>query len=37
MQIFHHSTNTLAKVSIFGALFAIGGGLWLTLEITRSP
>lgn len=37
MQIFHHSTNTLAKVSIFGALFAIGGGLWLALEVNRSP
>jgi hypothetical protein len=37
MQIFHHSTNTLAKVSIFGALFAVGGGLWLMLEINRSP
>jgi hypothetical protein len=37
MQIFHHSTNTLAKVSIFGALFAAGGVLWLMLEINRSP
>jgi hypothetical protein len=37
MQIFHHSTNTLAKVSIFGALFAIGGGLWLALQVNRSP
>jgi hypothetical protein len=37
MQIFHHSTNTLAKVSIFGALFAAGLGLWLVLEINRSP
>jgi hypothetical protein len=37
MQIFHHSTNTLAKVSIFGALFAAAGGLWLLLEINRSP
>jgi hypothetical protein len=37
MQIFHHSTNTLAKVSIFGALFAVGGGLWLALAINRSP
>ena len=36
MQIFHHSTNTLAKVSIFGALFAAAGGLWLVLEINRS-
>ena len=26
MQIFHHSTNTLSKVSIFGALFLVGGG-----------
>lgn len=37
MQIFHHSTNTLAKVSIFGALFAVAGGLWLVLEVNRSP
>jgi hypothetical protein len=37
MQIFHHSTNTLAKVSIFGALVAAGLGLWLVLEINRSP
>jgi cytochrome c7-like protein len=37
MQIFHHSTNTLAKVSIFGALFAVGGGLWFMLELNRSP
>ena len=36
MQIFHHSTNTLAKVSIFGALFAAAGGLWLVLEFNRS-
>jgi hypothetical protein len=37
MQIFHHSTNTLAKVSIFGALFAAGLGMWLLLEINRTP
>jgi hypothetical protein len=36
-QIFHHSTNTLAKFSIFGAVFAIAGATWLVLEITRSP
>jgi hypothetical protein len=35
-QIFHHSTNTLARFSIFGALFAAAGGLWLVLEINRS-
>jgi hypothetical protein len=37
MQIFHHSTNTLAKVSIFGALVAAGLGMWLLLEINRTP
>jgi hypothetical protein len=37
MQIFHHSTNTLSKLSIFGALFLAAGTLWLVLEINRSP
>lgn len=37
MQIFHHSTNTLAKVSIFGALVAGGLGMWLLLEVNRTP
>jgi hypothetical protein len=36
-QIFHHSTNTIAKASIFGALFAVAGGLWLLLQINRTP
>src|SRR5438034_11189506 len=36
-QIFHHSTNTLSKLSIFGALFLVAGTLWLVLEINRSP
>src|SRR5436309_5643438 len=35
-QIFHHSTNTLSKLSIFGALFLAAGTLWLVLEINRS-
>lgn len=35
-QIFHHSTNTFAKATIFGALFAIAGGLWVLSEINRS-
>ena len=35
-QIFHHSTNTIAKVSIFGTVFGLAGGLWLMLEINRS-
>jgi hypothetical protein len=36
-QIFHHSTNTLSRLSIFGALFLAAGTLWLLLEINRSP
>ena len=36
-QIFHRSTNTLSRVSIFGAAFMGGAGLWLILEINRSP
>ena len=36
-QIFHHSTNTLSKVSIFGAVFIVAGVVWLTLAVNRSP
>jgi hypothetical protein len=36
-QIFHHSTNTLSKLSIFGALFLAAGTVWLILQINRSP
>jgi hypothetical protein len=36
-QIFHHSTNTLSKFSIFGAVFLAAGALWLTMEVNRSP
>jgi hypothetical protein len=35
-QIFHHSTNTLSKVSIFGAVFIVAAVVWLTLEVNRS-
>jgi hypothetical protein len=35
-QIFHPSANTIAKVSIFGAVFFIAGALWLIIEINRS-
>jgi len=35
-QIFHPSTNTFSKVSIFGALFLIAGLLWLLAAINRS-
>ena len=36
-QIFHRSANTIARVSIFGALFFIAGLLWLTAAVNRSP
>jgi len=35
-QIFHPSTNTLSRVSLFGALFMAGGALWVLLELQRS-
>jgi hypothetical protein len=36
-QVFHPSTNTIAKATIFGALFVIGAVSWIGAEITRSP
>jgi hypothetical protein len=36
-QIFHPSSNTFAKVSIFGALFAVAGGLYALAVLNRSP
>jgi hypothetical protein len=36
-QIFHPSTNTISRVSIFGTLFIVGGVLYLLAEINRSP
>jgi hypothetical protein len=36
-QIFHRSANTIAKVSIFGAVFFIAGLLGLFAEVNRSP
>lgn len=35
-QIFHPSTNTISKVSIFGALFFLAGGGWVVNELGRS-
>ena len=35
-QIFHPSTNTVSKVSIFGGLFMVLGIIWLGLQIGRS-
>ena len=33
-QIFHRSTNTISRVSIFGAVFLVGGLLWLAARCT---
>jgi hypothetical protein len=36
-QIFHRSTNTLSRVTIFGAVFIAGFVLWVIGGIVRSP
>jgi hypothetical protein len=36
-QIFHRSTNVLAKVSIFGAVFILAGLGWAVGAFVRSP
>ena len=36
-QIFHPSMNTIAKASIFGAVFIIAAAAWIIVEVTRSP
>ena len=35
-QIFHPSTNTLSKLSIFGAVFVLAALAWVLAEINRS-
>jgi Cytochrome c7 and related cytochrome c len=35
-QIFHRSTNSLSKFSVFGALFLVCGLVWVILEVNRS-
>ena len=37
MQIFHRSANTLSKATIVGTVFLVGGLLWATLQLQRSP
>jgi hypothetical protein len=36
-QIFHHSTNTLSKVTIFGAVFMLAALIWILALVDRSP
>jgi hypothetical protein len=35
-QLFHRSTNTIARASIFGALFVVAGLAWVGAGISRS-
>jgi len=35
-QIFHRSTNTLARLSIFGAVFFLAGLVWILMTLDRS-
>ena len=37
MQIFHRSTNTLSRATIFGAVFVVAGLGWALNELQRSP
>src|ERR1700732_1937377 len=36
-QIFHRSTNTMSRATIFGAVFVIAALGWVAMEIQRSP
>jgi len=37
MQIFHRSTNTISRATIFGAVFIIAIVLWACIQLQRSP
>ena len=36
-QIFHPSTNTISRVTIFGSLFILAGLVWVVAQVNRSP
>jgi hypothetical protein len=36
-QVFHPSTNTIARITIYGAAFFVAALLWMEREINRSP
>lgn len=36
-QIFHRSMNTVARVSIFGAVFFLAAAVWIIYTVVRSP
>lgn len=37
MQIFHRSTNALARFTIFGGVFVLGFAGWVFAQLSRSP
>jgi cytochrome c7-like protein len=37
MQIFHRSSNALARASLFGAIFIVAALGWVLMELQRSP
>src|SRR5690348_417520 len=37
MQIFHRSTNTISRATIFGAIFIVAIVLWACIQFQRSP
>src|ERR1700744_3766214 len=36
-QLFHPSTNTIARATIFGAVFIVGFAGWVVTEVNYSP
>jgi hypothetical protein len=37
MQIFHRSTNSISRATIYGAIFVVAALFWAAAEIQRSP
>jgi cytochrome c7-like protein len=37
MQIFHRSTNTISRATIYGAIFVVAALFWAAAELQRSP
>ncbi|MBZ5707020.1 MAG: cytochrome c family protein [Acidobacteriia bacterium] len=37
MQIFHRSTNTISRATIFGAVFVVAALFWVAAMVQRSP
>jgi hypothetical protein len=37
MQIFHRSTNTISRATIYGAIFVVAALFWAAEELQRSP